>query len=355
MKIPVKYSNLLLLTGFVILNACSSSTPFPDYSSGLIPLYEQPSDWKDAVKRDETIKNYSKYLTGKKIFIDAGHGGEDRKNKSLSGKIIEADVNLRVAKYLKKYLESAGALVLMSRYEDIAVDLRTRSELANNSGADIFISIHHNASGSADDYSSDYTSTFYHSNETNYDYEPCNRDLARYIQRDLAYVMRNSGGLGSFDGTYSDFIIYPKEGFALLRKSKIPAVLVECGFHTSRFEEIRLGFEEFNEIQAWGIFRGIGKYLRAGIPIVNYDQVLSVISKEKSKLILSFEDKNGIDEKTIKVFCDSLEVGFSYNKEINILEVSPGVLPPGDHTLRVIAANKNKNYSFPYYKIFKIE
>lgn len=352
MKMPLKYFRYLFLIG--LLTACSSAK-FPDYSSGVIPLYEQPSDWKDTTKRSETIKNFSKYLTGKKIFIDPGHGGEDRKNKSKNGKIIEADVNLRVAKYLKNYFESAGAVVLMSRYEDTAVDLKIRTDLANNSGADIFISIHHNASGSADDYSSDYTSTFYHSNEADSDYEPCNRDLARYIQRDLAYVMRNSGGLGSFDGTYSDFIIYPKEGFAVLRKSKIPAVLIECAFHTSRFEEARLGFEEFNEIQAWGIFRGTGKYFRAGIPVINYDQALSVISKENTKLIFSFEDKNGIDEKTIRVFCDSTEIGFTYNKEVNILEVSPGVLPQGGHTLRVLTANKNKNYSFPFYKSIKIE
>jgi len=354
MKIPPKYFNIFLLTGLIFLSACSS-IQFPDYSSGIIPLYEQPSDWKDPVKRDEAIKTFAKVLTGKKIFIDPGHGGEDRKNKSLKGRITEADINLRVAKFLKKYFESAGAFVLMSRYEDTAVDLKARSELANNSGADILISIHHNASGTADDYSSDYTSTFYHSNDENYDYEPCNRDLARYIQRDLSYVMRNSGGLGSFDGTYSDFIIYPKEGFAVLRNSKIPAVLVECAFHTSRFEEARLAFEEFNEIQAWGIFRGVGKYFRAGIPVIKYEESLSVVSKDSTKLIFSFEDKNGIDEKTIKVFCDSLNTGFNYNKEINLMEVSPGVLSRGDHTLRIIAANKNKIYSFPFYRVFKIE
>ncbi len=83
----------------------------------------------------------------------------------------------------------------------------------------------------------DYTSTYYHGFDTDYVYEPSERDIARYIQRDLSYAMRNAGGPGSFDGTYSDYAIYPGEGFAVLRNTVIPAVLVECGFHTNTHEE----------------------------------------------------------------------------------------------------------------------
>ena len=351
----IKYSKILFLVVPVLFAGCSSSTSFPDYASGVIPLYEQPSDWNNPVSRSETIKNYSKYLAGRKIFLDPGHGGSDRKNTSRSGRIIEADINLRVAKNLKKYLEEAGAIVSMSRSEDVTVDLKSRSVFANGSGAEIFISIHHNAGGNALDYSSDYTSTYYHSNEDNFNYEPSTRDLARYIQRDLAYAMRNSGGLGSFDGTYSDYIIYPKDGFAVLRNTKIAAVLIECSFHTSRLEEARLGFEEFNEIEAWGIFKGIGKYFRAGVPVINFELSLSTFSRENSKLIFSFTDKTGIDEKTIQLYCDSVKVDYSYNKEVNILEATIRNLAPGEHTVRAVAANKNKNYSFPFYRVIRIE
>jgi N-acetylmuramoyl-L-alanine amidase len=354
MKIEIKYYKIFILLALALLAGCSSAD-FPDYSSGIIPLYERPGDWGNTDTRSGTVKGYSKYLRGKKIFLDPGHGGSDRKNKSKSGKIVEADVNLRVALYLKEYLEEAGSEVIMSRNDDSAIPLNTRSNKANSSGADIFISIHHNAGGNAEDYASDYTSTYYHSTEDNFNYEPCNRDLARYIQRDLSYVMRTSGGLGSFDGTYSDYVNFPKMGYAVLRNSKIPAVLVECAFHTSRFEEARLGFEEFNEIQAWGIFKGIGKYFKAGIPVINFDKELSTIKKDSTKLIFSFSDKSGIDEKSIQVYCDSVKVNYFYNKNINILEISLSGIQAGEHTIRIIAANKNKNYAFPFYAIIKIE
>ena len=334
----------------LVFGGCSSAVNFPDYSSGIIPLYERPSEWKDPAAKENVIKVYSQYLTGKKIFLDPGHGGTDRKNKSAGGKIVEADVNLRVALYLKHYLEEAGAVVYMSLQSDSTVDLKSRSVMANKSGADIFISIHHNAGGNAQDYYSDYTSTYYHSTEDKFNYEPCDRDLARYIQRDLAYAMRTSGGLGSFDGTYSDYINYPGEGYAVLRNTKIPAVLVECSFHTSRLEEARLGFGEFNDIQAWGIFKGIGKYFRAGIPQIIFEDNLSVLKEDSTRIFFTLKDKSGINQKTIKVFCDSLSVPFTYNDVIGLLEVPIYNLTAGIHTIRVIVANKNGNYSFPYYK-----
>lgn len=344
----------LTAAGAFLLAACSASS-FPDYSSGLIPMYEQPSDWKDLKARENIFSVYTPFLKGKKIFLDPGHGGADRKNASRSGKIIEADVNLRVALFLKGFLEKTGALVYTSRTTDATVDLKTRSRLANESGAEIFISIHHNAGGSAEDYSSNYTSTFYHSNEDSFNYEPSARDLARYIQRDLAYAMRNSGGLGSFDGTYSDYIIYPGEGFAVLRNSKIPAVLIECSFHSSRFEEARLGFEEFNEIQAWGIFKGICKYYRAGRPEIIFEEALSSYKENEGKLIFSFKDISGIDEKSIRVFSDSIQISHYYNPDINILEVPLAGIKKGERVIRVAAANKNRNSSFPFYKKILID
>lgn len=337
----------------LIITACSSAS-FPDYSSGLIPLYEQPSDWKDLKSRENVFSVYTPFLTGKKIFLDPGHGGADRKNRSRNGKIVEADVNLRVALHLKGFLEKTGAVVFLSRTGDETVDLNTRSRMANESGAEIFISIHHNAGGSAEDYSSNYTSTFYHSNEDNFNFEPATKDLARYIQRDLAYAMRNSGGLGSFDGTYSDYVIYPGDGFAVLRNSKIPAVLIECSFHSSRFEEARLGYEEFNEIEAWGIFKGISKYYRAGRPEIVFEEALSSFNENEGKLIFTLKDKAGIEDKSVKVFCDSVLVNHYFNPSVNILEVPLSGIKKGEKVFRVIASNRNRNFSFPFYKTVTI-
>ncbi len=324
------------------LQSCSSSLA--------VPLFEYPPEMKDAAVRENIVKDYSAYLAGKKIFLDAGHGGEDRKNKDKNGIVTEADVNLRVVLNLKKYLEEAGAQVFLSREDDKTVDLGFRSELANNSGAEFFISIHHNAPGKSEDDFTDYTSTYYHAKDESYEYDPSNRDLARYIERDLAYAMRNSGGLGSFDGTYSDYIIYPGEGFSVLRKSKIPAVLVECAFHTSRFEILRLNNEEFNQIQAWGIFKGLAKYLRASKPEIKI--VSDSLMDGNDNFVLEFDlhDSTGINPKSIQVFVDKREKEFTYDKVSGKVLLKTDALQPGEHLLKIVAANKNGNYSFPFRK-----
>ncbi len=323
---------------------------FVSCSAPVIPLYEFPPDWKDGSIRGETILNYSKYLKGRKIFLDPGHGGEDRKNKNKNGNVIEADVNLRVALNLKKYLEQAGAEVFLSRQEDITVPLAYRSVLANQSGAEIFVSIHHNAPAKWEDDYTNYTSTYYHAKETDYEYEPSNKDIARYIQRDLSYVMGNPGGLGSFDGTYSDYLIYPGEGFSVLRKTNIQAVLVECAFHTSRFEELRLNIEEFNEIQAWGIFRGLAKYFRAGKPEIIFLTDSLKIENNSLKVSFALKDSTGINPRSIQVFFNKEEKDFSFNKLLNILSMKVDSIANGAYTIRVIVANKNGNHSFPYHK-----
>lgn len=315
-----------------------------------VPLYEYPTDWKEAAKRDSVIKYYAKFLSGKKIFLDAGHGGEDRKNKNRNGDVVEADVNLRVVQNLRDYLTAAGVETILSRVEDKTVQLGYRSELANKSGTDLFISIHHNAPAKWEDNYTNYTSTYYHAKETDYEYEPCERDLARYIQRDLSYVMGNPGGLGSFDGTYSDYIIYPGEGFSVLRKTEMPSVLVECAFHTSRLEGQRLNDNEFNQIQAWGIFRGIGKYFHSGIPKIELINDSTKFENNLLKLAFALSDSNGINPKSVQFFFDKEERIFSFDKTTNILSVEIEIPNEGEYPVRVICANKNGNHSLPYYK-----
>ena len=352
-EFKLKLSEIVGIFSLLILFwGCSSSSestsPFREMYDNM--YYELPEDWKDPAARNKTIENYSGYLTGKKIFIDPGHGGADRQNKSASRIVIEADVNLRVALALREYLQNAGAVVFMSRDADSTVDLKYRSKLGNESGADIFISIHHNSPGMNGNFWTNYTSTFYHATEDDNEYEPCERDLARYVQRDLAYVMRNSGGLGSFDGTYSDYIIYPGEGFSVLRESRIPAILVECAFHTNRMEEKRLVVEEFNQIQAWGIFKGIGKYFQAGIPVITLIQERSNYSGGTLSLTLKLEDRSGIKPQAIVVYFDSVKTYYSFDEKSDLLTLNIKNAEKGEHTLKVFCENKNGNHSFPFRK-----
>jgi len=332
--------NPFFLILIYILTGCSGA-----------PFYELPYEFRFPEKKIEFLKKYSQFIAGKKIFIDPGHGGKDRNNIGYEGTAVEADINLNVALALRKYLKEAGAEVLMSRESDTTVDLKARSIMADLSGADIFISIHHNAPGKEGDYWTDYTSTYYHAAEKNYEFEPCEKDMAMYIQRDLAYAMRNSGGPGSFDGTYSDYMIYPGEGFSVLRETVIPAVLIECGFTTHRYESRRLNISEFNEIEAWGIFRGLCRYFAAGIPQINFLNPGSVFSPEDSSAFFSLYDSTGIDTLSVKVQLDSAEAkSFSFFPETGTLKLNLDEIKPGDHVIRITCSNLNGNHSFPFHQ-----
>jgi N-acetylmuramoyl-L-alanine amidase len=335
----VKYFFLLLLTG-LILAGCSASEKF---------YYDIPPGLWNSDSTQNFINKYSPYLSNRKIFIDPGHGGKDRKNKGYQDLVVEADINLRVALHLKNFLEEAGVTVLMSRVTDKTVELKERSLMANESGADIFISIHHNAPPKEGDDYTNYTSAYYHANETDYEYKPCSRDIARYVERDLSYAMRNSGGPGSFDGTYSDYSIYPSEGFSVLRETKIPAILCECGFHTHHLEEKLLAIDEFNKIEAWGIFKGLCRYFKAGIPFVSPQFEGLVFNKGDITLDYLLQDSTGIDSSSIIAELDSIKFScYNFNTETNILSLNLFDVKPGFHEIRIIVANKNRNHNFPF-------
>src|SRR5699024_11131256 len=81
-----------------------------------------------------------------KVFIDAGHGGHD--GGAASGKLKEADLTLKIAKAVRRRLnKEKGITVKMSRTTDVFLSLTERANLANNWGADIFISVHINSGG----------------------------------------------------------------------------------------------------------------------------------------------------------------------------------------------------------------
>ncbi len=81
----------------------------------------------------------------KRIVIDPGHGGRDPGAIGPSG-LMEKDVALKIAKRLKKKLERRGYEVFLTRERDIYLPLEERTAIANTKKADLFVSIHANAS-----------------------------------------------------------------------------------------------------------------------------------------------------------------------------------------------------------------
>jgi N-acetylmuramoyl-L-alanine amidase len=339
---------ILLFTACSSLVNVQTDKEKPVQRPAVNAYYDLPSDFRDAEKKQKTIDYYSDYLRDKKIFLDPGHGGRDRYNKSYEGRLVEADINLRVAKELKDYLESAGADVIIAREDDSTVELQDRVTRFNKSDSDIFISIHHNAAPKKDDYWTNYTSTFYHARPNDYEYEPSSHDLAKYIQRDLSYAIDNSGGLGSFDGTYSDYRSFPGEGFYVLREIKRPGVLVECAFHTNIFEEKKLIDEQYNSLEAWGIFRGIGRYFAQGIPEIELLTDESKFSQGDLELVYIIKDKTGMDTNEFEVYYDKKEIPSRYSEKDSKLFIKVNDATPGEHNIRVICENKNGIHNFPY-------
>jgi N-acetylmuramoyl-L-alanine amidase len=337
----MKYCYLLISLITFLFIGCSSS---------IKTFYEVPIEFHIPESRTGLLKLYAPYFKGRKFFLDPGHGGKDRNNVGYMGTAVEADVNLNVALDLRLFITEAGGNVEISRDKDTTIELKDRSDKANKSGANIFISIHHNAPGEKNDIWTNYTSTYYHAKDSDYEFEPCQRVLAKYIQRDLAYAMRNSGGPGSFDGTYSDYSIYPGQGFSVLRLTKIPGVLVECGFTTSAFESGRLVIDEFNRIEAWGIFKGLCRFLANGIPEIQFIKSEATDSLNILNISFGIEDSVGIDMNSLKVYIDSVSYNsYNFNHKDKILTIKYPEAKNGGHIIRIIAANVKGNYAFPYY------
>lgn len=191
------------------------------------------------------------------IVIDPGHGGTDRANVGSTG-YVEADGVLDIGLRLKDLLKSAGYNLIMTRETDKTVSLNARSEMANNYKADLFISLHTNAGP----ITANGIETFYTLNNEwgNQQHHLEAKRVADYIQRELveATGLRDRGiKTRVVDNTSS--VIYGKDYYSVIRRSNMPSLIIEMGFHTNPTEEALLKTGEFRQILAKAIFKGIEK------------------------------------------------------------------------------------------------
>jgi N-acetylmuramoyl-L-alanine amidase len=146
------------------------------------------------------------------VVIDAGHGGHDR-GGIPSQKIPEKTMTLDVAQRLKGLLSANGYRVVMTRDSDVFVPLATRVAIANSSRDAIFVCIHFN---SAKRVGADGIETYFYGRDS--------LPLASAVHYFVA------GGAPTTNRGVR------RRGYYVLRKTKIPAVLVECGFLTNPSE-----------------------------------------------------------------------------------------------------------------------
>jgi N-acetylmuramoyl-L-alanine amidase len=180
-------------------------------------------------------------LENRKIVIDPGHGGE-YPGAVGPGDIHERDVVLAMGKYLRDMLKERGAEVLMTREEDVDVDLYERVNLAVKENADLFISIHANAHAEGAD------AIDYHGHMTLYNFA-YNQKLAEIMLDNLTERM----GLPKKT-------VWQRNNLAVLRRPQVPSVLVETAFLMHPEDNWYLLTPEYQKEFAEAMMDGIVEY-----------------------------------------------------------------------------------------------
>lgn len=173
------------------------------------------------------------------VVIDPGHGGTDPGAISYLG-YHEKVLNLKIARKLAAYLRQAGVKVVMTRDSDVYPTLEERAALANRLNADLFVSVHNNTN---------------HTRNT--------RGYTVYIARSAS---RNSKKVGrAIEGTMGRTGLRSlgmrNEDYRVLKNTKCPAVLVECGHISNPSEAALLEDARFQDKIARAIADGILEYL----------------------------------------------------------------------------------------------
>lgn len=172
------------------------------------------------------------------VVIDPGHGGHDRGGHY--GKVYEKHLALDTAMRLEHYLKSSGYPTVMTRRSDTFISLPKRVAIGNRYRNSIFVSIHYN-----------YTwkrhvgglETFYHSSRS--------RALATCIHNGMVRRVSASNRGVKFARYY------------VIRNSRNPAVLVECGFVSNSRERARMKKGAYRDSIARGIAEGIANYRKS--------------------------------------------------------------------------------------------
>lgn len=228
-------------------------------------------------------KNRKKQFT---VVIDPGHGGIDP--GALGKRAKEKDVNMSVSKLLADMIKKKypGIKVIFTRTTDVKIPLAKRADIANNANADLFISIHSNASKNrkangcetftlgAGSSAEAKAAAMYENevilqeenHEELYNFDP--RSTESYIMFELirGHDMELSVGLAEM--VQKGMVKHSKlknrgvssAGFLVLHRTVMPSILVELGFITNGSDENVIASKEGQKKLAKGIFEGFCNY-----------------------------------------------------------------------------------------------
>ena len=179
------------------------------------------------------------------IVVDPGHGGEDPGKVGIND-VLEKDLNLQIAKKVKKLLEEAGIKIVMTRTNDKVPDakkedLNQRVQLINDTKPKLALCIHQN---SYPDAKIKGAQVFYHT------ITPEAEDVASIVQEQLRTV----------DPTNTRQI-KENDTYFMLKNTQVPTIIVECGFLTNPDEAAKLTQEDYQDKLAQAICEGVVKWL----------------------------------------------------------------------------------------------
>ena len=205
--------------------------------------------WKQAVPTEAEAET-EKFT----VVVDAGHGGDDPGKIGIN-KALEKDINLSIAKKLQKCLEKSGVNTVMTREDEKGLydssasnkkqdDMRKRCEKIDGANPVFTVSVHQNS----------YTSESVHGPQVfYYTHSAEGQEVAKCIQDAMNEQLK-------VDRPRE---IKGNETYYLLKKTKSPTIIVECGFLSNNAEAAKLVTEEYQEQVAKAICEGILQWLNS--------------------------------------------------------------------------------------------
>src|ERR1700722_16382919 len=223
------------------------------------------------------------------VMIDPGHGGYDPGTESSAG-VMEKDLALQIATRLKTDLESRGIRAELTRSTDVFISLAERTRIANNAGADLFVSVHLNSSPNPDTTGIE---VYYLNNTTDRatirlarmenggadGYGTSNDSNLNYILTDLrqnykaieaAFLARmiDAQTVADLDtglGLNVNALGAKMGPFYVLVGAHMPAVLVECGFMSNAAEAARLASPQYQDTLAGATASAVVHYFNGDL------------------------------------------------------------------------------------------
>lgn len=184
------------------------------------------------------------------IVVDAGHGGTE--NGAIFGDRLEKDDNLALALEVEKALKTMGQTVIMTRTDDKTVSLSERANIANNSNADLFISLHRDSFTEQTEWTNGVTNYVQNGSPDSY------IKAAEMVLEEVVNV-----GVQSNKGV--------REGnYYVLRNTKMPSMLLEMGYINNKIDNEL--FDEHLKQYGWAIAEGIVDYLST-VPPYDIEQM----------------------------------------------------------------------------------